>query len=86
MRARRAPEEFSLSFLDVICCGFGAVIPPWLGHKSRAVTVANPPEPVSTETRTVELEIKAPDAATGRYRLPGYALYYVCEDANGTCL
>lgn len=22
----RAPEEFSLSFLDVICCGFGAVI------------------------------------------------------------
>jgi hypothetical protein len=26
MRQRRAPEEFSLSFLDVICCGFGAVI------------------------------------------------------------
>ena len=26
MRKRRAPPEFSLSFLDVICCGFGAVI------------------------------------------------------------
>jgi len=26
MANRRAPEEFSLSFLDVICCGFGAVI------------------------------------------------------------
>ena len=26
MRGRRAAEEFSLSFLDVICCGFGAVI------------------------------------------------------------
>ena len=26
MRARRPPAEFSLSFLDVICCGFGAVI------------------------------------------------------------
>jgi hypothetical protein len=26
MRQRRATEEFSLSFLDVICCGFGAVI------------------------------------------------------------
>ena len=26
MRKRRAPAEFSLSFLDVICCGFGAVI------------------------------------------------------------
>ena len=26
MRQRRAPAEFTLSFLDVICCGFGAVI------------------------------------------------------------
>jgi hypothetical protein len=26
MTKRRGPEEFSLSFLDVICCGFGAVI------------------------------------------------------------
>jgi len=26
MRTRRSPAEFSLSFLDVICCGFGAVI------------------------------------------------------------
>ncbi|MDX1733186.1 MAG: VWA domain-containing protein [Halioglobus sp.] len=25
-RGSRGPEEFSLSFLDVICCGFGAVI------------------------------------------------------------
>ena len=25
-RRARAPEEFSLSFLDVICCGFGAII------------------------------------------------------------
>jgi len=26
MRARRGVEEFSVSFLDVICCGFGAII------------------------------------------------------------
>ena len=26
MRSRRAMEEFSVSFLDVICCGFGAII------------------------------------------------------------
>ena len=26
MRHRRATEEFGLSFLDVICCGFGAII------------------------------------------------------------
>ena len=25
-RKRRAQEEFNLSFLDVICCGFGAII------------------------------------------------------------
>jgi hypothetical protein len=25
-RKARAPEEFSLSFLDVICCGFGAIV------------------------------------------------------------
>ena len=25
-RSRRETEPFSLSFLDVICCGFGAVI------------------------------------------------------------
>ena len=26
MRSRRVVEEFSVSFLDVICCGFGAII------------------------------------------------------------
>ena len=26
MRARRITDGFSLSFLDVICCGFGAII------------------------------------------------------------
>ena len=25
-RNRREAEEFSMSFLDVICCGFGAII------------------------------------------------------------
>lgn len=52
----------------------------------RVVTVPNPPETVSNETRSVELEIKAPDDASGRYELPAYALYYVCEDVNGICL
>ena len=26
MKTRRGTPEFSISFLDVICCGFGAVI------------------------------------------------------------
>jgi len=25
-RRKRAPEDINLSFLDVICCGFGAII------------------------------------------------------------
>jgi tetratricopeptide (TPR) repeat protein len=52
----------------------------------RVVTVPNPPQTVSNEPRKVELEIQAPQTAAGRYTLPGYALYYVCEDVNGICL
>lgn len=49
--------------------------------------VMNPPEVVSLEERKVEYEVRcAEDAAAGSYPLRGYALYYVCEDVNGTCL
>jgi hypothetical protein len=35
----------------------------------------------------VEFELKAPgDAQKQRVTVPAYALYYVCEDVNGTCL
>lgn len=33
----------------------------------------------------MELEIKAPQSI-GRTRIPAYALFYVCEGVNGTCL
>ncbi|MFQ5743962.1 MAG: hypothetical protein ACE5HV_10290 [Acidobacteriota bacterium] len=49
------------------------------------LTVANPPTAVSQEAREVEFEVMSPpkpSAAT----LPGYALYYVCEDVHGACL
>jgi len=53
----------------------------------RRVTVPNPRETVSREPRKVELEIQAPaDAEPGTAEIPGYALYYVCEDVNGICL
>lgn len=52
----------------------------------RVVTVPNPPATVSNEVRKVEIEIRVPDDAAGRYTLPAYALYYVCEDVNGVCL
>ena len=54
---------------------------------SRLSSTANADAAVSTETRSVEVEIESPDeAAPGRVSFPGYALYYVCEDENGTCL
>lgn len=54
---------------------------------SRYFTTSNPPQPVSQEVRLIELEAKSPgNALPGIAMLPGYALYYVCEDVNGTCL
>ena len=35
----------------------------------------------------MEFELKVPEgASTGPVRVPAYALYYVCEDATGTCI
>ncbi len=50
MSRRRAPEEFSLSFLDVICCGFGAVI--------LLLMITKTVQPQIIEASTVELEGK----------------------------
>jgi hypothetical protein len=47
-RRRRGPEEFSLSFLDVICCGFGAVI--------LLLMITKTVQPQIIEASTVNLE------------------------------
>ena len=53
----------------------------------RLHTVPNAPTAASLETRRVEFEVRVPDdAAAGVTRLPAYALYNVCEGADGTCL
>jgi hypothetical protein len=53
----------------------------------RRQTVPNPPILVSQELRKVEFEIRAPEGTRpGAHFIPGYALYYVCEDVNGVCL
>ncbi|TDI36655.1 MAG: hypothetical protein E2P02_24615 [Acidobacteria bacterium] len=49
-------------------------------------TVAIPREPVSQELRQVEFEIVSPEDFEGTETIPAYALYYVCEDVDGTCL
>lgn len=54
---------------------------------SRLLTAPNAPNAVSRERRKVEFEVQCPkDAPTGTTVIPAYALYYVCEDVNGTCL
>jgi hypothetical protein len=53
----------------------------------RAVVAPNAPATVSQEPRTVEFEVKVPETqAPGATAVPGYALYYVCEDVNGVCM
>jgi hypothetical protein len=52
----------------------------------RHQTVVNPPQEVSREARTVELEVRVSAEAVGAAKLSAYALYYVCEDVGGTCL
>ena len=44
----RAPEEFSLSFLDVICCGFGAII--------LLLMITKTAEPQIIDASTINLE------------------------------
>jgi hypothetical protein len=48
MRNRRAMEEFSVSFLDVICCGFGAII--------LLLMITKTLEPVLLEESNINLE------------------------------
>lgn len=54
---------------------------------ARHITVPRPKDVVSQETRRVEFELRSPaDAPAGRVMIPAYALYYVCEDVDGTCV
>jgi hypothetical protein len=51
------------------------------------ITLPRPRDVVSQETRRVEFELRSPTGvAAGLVTIPAYALYYVCEDVDGTCL
>ncbi len=56
--------------------------------EQRYLTHPIPPEPVSQESRTIEVEVRAPEGIRFRrsFSIPAYALYYVCEDVNGVCM
>ncbi|MGW8179146.1 MAG: tetratricopeptide repeat protein [bacterium] len=45
-----------------------------------------PEDAVSEEVRRVEFELNGPRGFSGKEVVPAYALYYVCEDIDGTCL
>ena len=54
---------------------------------SRFFTVPNPKTVVSLESRDIEFEIRGKELPeSGKLTVLAYALYYVCEDVDGTCL
>ena len=62
-KKRRGPEEFSLSFLDVICCGFGAVI--------LLLMITKTVQPQIIEASTVNLEGKVADLQDQVFEIRG---------------
>jgi len=63
MPRRRATEAFSLSFLDVICCGFGAVI--------LLLMITKTVQPQIIEASTINLEGKLANLQEQIYELRG---------------
>ncbi|TXS89283.1 VWA domain-containing protein [Parahaliea maris] len=63
MAKRRPPEEFSLSFLDVICCGFGAVI--------LLLMITKTVQPQIIEASTVNLEGKVAELQEQLFEIRG---------------
>ncbi len=63
------------------------VDPPegWLVDSQRH-SLPRPPQLVSQEERRIEFELRCPEDFSGTATVPAYALYYVCEDVDGTCL
>ncbi len=49
------------------------------------VEAEKPKAATSKESRTVGFEVQVPKDASGTIRIPVYALYHVCDDAQGQC-
>ena len=63
MRNRRAIEEFSVSFLDVICCGFGAII--------LLLMITKTLEPLLLEKSNINLDGQVQDREEALYEIRG---------------
>jgi hypothetical protein len=61
-------------------------LPPDVSLKEGGFTFRPPPKAVSDEVRVLEWEATiAPGAAARRIEVPGYAVYGLCDDGDGTC-
>ncbi|MCZ6644098.1 MAG: VWA domain-containing protein [Gammaproteobacteria bacterium] len=63
MRNRRALEEFSVSFLDVICCGFGAII--------LLLMITKTVEPILLEKSQLDLDSKVAERELALFDIKG---------------
>jgi hypothetical protein len=60
-------------------------LPEGWKSESSLLEVKPPAEPESRETRNIDFELGTPvDPSVDKIKV--YALYYVCEDAQGQCL
>ena len=55
---RRSVEAFGLSFLDCICCGFGAVILFYVLMSAQGSAAATRPDPLRAEVDRVEAQVR----------------------------
>ncbi len=62
-RIRREVEEFSLSFLDVICCGFGAIV--------LLLIITKTVEPLALELVSVDLDGQVADRRDAAHQIRG---------------
>lgn len=53
--------------------------------QSQLAVLDQPKEVESKERRTLELEVQAPKDFRGQAIIKGFALYFVCDDNNGSC-
>ncbi len=63
MRNRRGIEEFSVSFLDVICCGFGAII--------LLLMITKTVQPILLEKSQVDLQEQVAEREQALYEIRG---------------
>ena len=61
-------------------------VPEGWAADRRTLSVPNPPEPEDDLVRRLDFELRPPEGASGAHTLGGYALYFVCEERDGTCL